>query len=135
MPEYLCPTPESLEIAAQGLLSHYPQGGVFLLKGEMGAGKTTFVREVCRQLGAEGASSPTFSLVNEYVTLQGVQVIHMDLYRIRSLEEALDFGFEEYLNRTGYLFIEWPDPVAALTGGEASTVHIMPTESGRLIAF
>jgi tRNA threonylcarbamoyladenosine biosynthesis protein TsaE len=135
MPEYLCPTPESLEIASQGLLSHYPQGGVFLLKGEMGAGKTTFVREVCRQLGAEGASSPTFSLVNEYVTSQGMQVIHMDLYRIRSMEEALDFGFEEYLNRTGYLFIEWPDHVETLTGDEAVEIRILPTESGRLIAF
>jgi tRNA threonylcarbamoyladenosine biosynthesis protein TsaE len=135
MPEYLCPTPESLEIAAQGLLSHYPKGGVFLLKGEMGAGKTTFVREVCRQLGAEGASSPTFSLVNEYATSQGVQVVHMDLYRIRSMEEALDFGFEEYLNREGYLFIEWPDHVETLTGEEAVTVRIVPTESGRLIAL
>jgi tRNA threonylcarbamoyladenosine biosynthesis protein TsaE len=135
MPEYLCPTPESLKTAAQGLLSHYPKGGVFLLKGEMGAGKTTFVREVCRQLGAEGASSPTFSLVNEYRTTGGTAVFHMDLYRIRSMEEALDFGFEEYLNHHGYLFIEWPDPVEALTGEEAVTVHIMPTESGRLIAF
>jgi len=73
--------------------------------------------------------------VNEYVTSQGVQVIHMDLYRIRSMEEALDFGFEEYLNRTGYLFIEWPDHVETLTGDEAVEIRILPTESGRLIAF
>lgn len=124
MPEFLCPTVESLSIPASVLLSQWPQGGLFLLSGEMGAGKTTFVREVCRQSGAAGAVSPTFSLINIYTTADGRKVIHMDLYRLERLEEALDLGIEEYLDHPGYVFIEWPGLVESIAGENAIPVRI-----------
>lgn len=78
--------------------------------GDLGAGKTTLVQQLVRQLGSvDAASSPTFSLVNEYLTADGRSIYHSDWYRVQSLEELLDAGIEEYLYRNGHLFlIEWP---------------------------
>lgn len=102
---------EELGPIAAAFAAKYPGPAIFTIEGEMGAGKTTFIRAVCAALGASGASSPTFSLVNEYQGRDGVMIYHFDLYRIRSLEEALDIGFEEYLDRNAYVLIEWPDKV------------------------
>ncbi len=83
-----------------------------LLYGEMGAGKTTFVKFFCQFLGVEGnTASPTFSLVNEYFFQNGNEkgtVRHLDLYRLKSLEEALDIGIEDFLEDESFVFIEWP---------------------------
>jgi tRNA threonylcarbamoyladenosine biosynthesis protein TsaE len=133
MREFYCADPESLRTPAGALITAFPRGGIFLLEGEMGSGKTTFVRTVCELLGAQGATSPTFSLVNTYQAADGTPIVHMDLYRIRSLEEALDFGFEEYLREEGYLFIEWPDKVRELTGTDGKVIHILPAQTGRII--
>jgi tRNA threonylcarbamoyladenosine biosynthesis protein TsaE len=88
---------------------------VCLLRGEMGAGKTTFTKELCAQLGVEEVvSSPTFALVNTYALPNGSSIYHFDLHRLKSLQEALDIGFEEYLD-SGYLcLIEWPDIILSL---------------------
>jgi len=135
MPEFVCPTANDLPVVAIALIEAYPEGGVFLLSGEMGAGKTTLVRAVCDALGASHPSSPTFSLVNEYEGKNGISIIHMDLYRVRSTEEALDFGFDEYLQRKGYLFIEWPEHIRGLTGGDYTAISIAETPEGRHIQF
>lgn len=81
----------------------------FLLVAEMGSGKTTFMATFCKNLGVgEETSSPTFSLVNEYEYAEGI-IRHIDLYRLKKVEEALDFGIEDYFYDAHYLFIEWPE--------------------------
>ena len=82
---------------------------VWLLSGQMGAGKTTFVRTLCNFLGTEdNVSSPTFPIVNEYLLVSGDTVYHFDLYRLNSLREAQDIGIEEYLDSGSLCLIEWP---------------------------
>lgn len=104
---------------------------IFLFEGEMGAGKTTFIAEVCRQLGAtDDFGSPTFSLVNEYQTADKKPVYHFDLYRIESPGEAFDLGVEEYFNSGELCFIEWPDRLGPLTPEEAVTVEIILNPDG-----
>src|SRR5688500_881220 len=89
---------EDMPKAAEHLVKNYSDGAVFLFEGEMGAGKTTFIKAICQALGVTDAvSSPTFSLVNEYRTARNKPVYHFDFYRIKGEEEALDIGFLEYL--------------------------------------
>lgn len=79
-----------------------------LFDAPMGAGKTTLIKEICKQLGStDNFSSPTYQLVNEYTFLTG-KIYHFDLYRLQSLEELLDIGFEDYLQPNNYCLIEWP---------------------------
>ncbi|MEM7161682.1 MAG: tRNA (adenosine(37)-N6)-threonylcarbamoyltransferase complex ATPase subunit type 1 TsaE [Bacteroidota bacterium] len=83
---------------------------IFLLNGEMGSGKTTLVKRLLRSLNSEDqASSPTFSLVNEYILPSQKRLFHFDLYRLNSSEELLSIGFEEYIDSDNYCFIEWPE--------------------------
>lgn len=82
----------------------------FAFYGSMGVGKTTFIREICHQLGVvEVVTSPTFALINEYHTKDGQFVYHFDLYRINKVEELYDFGYEDYLYSSNFCFIEWPE--------------------------
>lgn len=85
----------------------------FVLLGNLGAGKTTLVQNICAELGVnEAVNSPTFSLINKYVGShkgEPVEISHLDLYRLKSIEEALDIGIEELLSSNEYLFIEWPE--------------------------
>lgn len=108
----------------------------WLLYGDLGAGKTAFVKAFCRHLGTtETASSPTFSLVNEYFyTENGVkQVIrHMDLYRLKNIDEALDIGIEDYLDDPDYTLIEWPEVIEPLLPPDILKIHIeITTDSAR----
>ncbi len=90
------------------ILKHFPERRIYALYGEMGVGKTTMVKSFCKLLGVtEDAVSPTFSLVNEYSGDQKIH--HFDLYRLKSSEELLDIGFEEYLSGNTICFIEWPE--------------------------
>jgi tRNA threonylcarbamoyladenosine biosynthesis protein TsaE len=78
--------------------------------GSMGAGKTTFITALCRKLGTDDlVSSPTFSIINEYITREGIPIFHFDFYRIKKQTELLDIGFEEYCRNDVYCFIEWPE--------------------------
>jgi tRNA threonylcarbamoyladenosine biosynthesis protein TsaE len=101
-------------IAAEFLAAH-PQGGHFAIYGEMGAGKTTFMRGICQSLGLGFEGSPTFSLVNEYELNDGRRLFHFDLYRLNSPKELSAMGFEEYLDSGHYVFIEWPEIAGVLT--------------------
>ena len=88
---------------------------ILLFNGEMGAGKTTLIKEISKQLGVDDiASSPTFSLVNEYRTNKGEIIYHFDFYRIENEEEAYDIGIEEYLYSDAWCFIEWGHKVQNL---------------------
>ena len=96
-----------------------------LFYGEMGAGKTTLIKELIRTLGADDeASSPTFSLVNVYETKKGT-VNHFDFYRIQNESEVLDMGFEEYLNSENYNFIEWPQKIPNFIEEDYQKVEIL----------
>lgn len=88
---------------------------IWLLRGEMGAGKTTLVKEICRQKGVQSiVQSPTFSLVNPYETKDGELMYHFDLYRLKNAHEALDIGIEEYLDSNHICLIEWPERAESL---------------------
>ena len=105
---------------------------ILCLEGEMGAGKTTLIKALCKAWGIEDSvSSPTFSLVNEYRNAKNEPFYHFDCYRLESAEEALDFGAEEYLNAGAQCFIEWSDRIAPILPSNRQTLHIKkisPTE-------
>lgn len=104
----------SLSAAAQSILEAASSQKIFLFYGEMGAGKTTLIKELCRQLGVqEQASSPTFAIVNEYKGTKG-KVFHFDFYRLKNQTEAMDMGYEEYFYSGDYCFIEWPEKIPDL---------------------
>ena len=103
-----------------------------LFYGEMGVGKTTLIKEICKALAIEGvASSPTFSLVNEYLTIKGELVYHFDFYRITEEEEAYDIGFEDYLENNHWCLIEWPQNVENLLPLESVEIHLSILENGQ----
>jgi tRNA threonylcarbamoyladenosine biosynthesis protein TsaE len=103
-----------------------------LFFGEMGVGKTTLIKEICKQLDVvDSISSPTFSLVNEYQTSKEVAVFHFDFYRITDEEEAFDMGIEEYLNNNDWCLIEWPQNVENLLPLEAVKLHLSILENGQ----
>lgn len=108
------------ESAGKSLLAYATNKKIFIFSGEIGAGKTTFIQALCRLLGVkESVTSPTFSLVNEYSREKsGSMIYHLDLYRLKNLEEAIDIGIEEILFSDQYCFIEWPEIIESLLEGE-----------------
>ncbi|XLS27501.1 tRNA (adenosine(37)-N6)-threonylcarbamoyltransferase complex ATPase subunit type 1 TsaE [Flavobacteriaceae bacterium M23B6Z8] len=102
---------------------------VVLFYGPMGTGKTTLIKSLVKELGiTHETASPTFSLVNEYGE-EGSKVYHFDLYRINSPEEALDIGFEEYLDEDAWFFIEWPQHIESLLTGNTTRIDIEVTSN------
>lgn len=102
-------TLDTIHQAAAKVISLNEHSKIFLLEAQMGAGKTTLIKEICKTLGSrDNFSSPTFSIVNEY-TYPGGKIFHFDLYRIKNIEELMDLGFDEYVYSGNYCFIEWPE--------------------------
>ncbi len=96
--------------AAKALIDFAGKEHIIVFDAPMGAGKTTFIKALCKSLGViDTMSSPTYSIVNEYRTDSGKKVFHFDLYRLKDSSELLDMGFEEYLSFNNYVFIEWPE--------------------------
>jgi len=126
----------ALPAAAQALLQFAGNQKLFLFYGHMGAGKTTFVKALCEQLGvAENVTSPTFSIVNEY-TGTDAQVYHFDFYRLKDQSEALDMGYEEYFYSGNYCLVEWPEKIPDLLPSHYIQVNIEATgEQTRKISF
>lgn len=116
---------EELPEVARTILAHFGPQRVYALVGELGAGKTTLVSEMCQQLGVtEPTSSPTFSIVNTYAGATGT-VFHLDCYRLESLEEALAAGIEELFMATeGTLFVEWPAIIEPLLPPDVVYLHL-----------
>ena len=105
----------ALPKTAKLLLNDFPYDRVFAFYGAMGAGKTTFIKALCRELGSQdNITSPTFALINEYSTANGFVIYHFDFYRIKKLEEAYDLGYEDYIYSGNYCFIEWPEMIESL---------------------
>ena len=100
---------------------------IWLFKGEMGSGKTTFIKALGEALGVtDNMSSPTFSIVNEYLAMDDHKVYHFDFYRIKNEGEAYDIGAEEYFYSGNYCFIEWPEKIPTLIPVERVEVSITP---------
>lgn len=103
-----------------------------LFYGEMGVGKTTLIKELCKELGIEDvASSPTFSLVNEYHTTKNEIVYHFDFYRIEDENEAYDIGIEDYFYSGAWCLIEWPQNIENLLPLESTEIHISVLDNGQ----
>ena len=106
---------------------------VYLLKGEMGAGKTTFVKELCKELKIEDTvNSPTFAIVNEYKGKNNT-IYHFDCYRLKNIQEAIEIGFEDYINSENLCLIEWPEIVENLITVPFTTIFIEDIKGKRLI--
>ena len=128
---------QELDNAAARFLELAGGNTVIAFSGELGAGKTTFIQAICRNLGIEvEVNSPTFSLVNEYFTPEGNSIFHFDLYRIETPEELFDMGYEEYFYSGSLCLIEWPEKARNLIPDDALWVHIVIGENeARLIQF
>lgn len=104
-----------LQTIAQQIIDSYKDDRIFILEGEMGAGKTTLTKSICKHLGAnDNVCSPTFAIVNQYFSEKAGDIYHFDFYRINKEQEAFDIGFEEYLYSGNYCFIEWAEKVSNL---------------------
>ncbi len=104
-----------LPAAAKELLNLFPDKKIFAFFGEMGVGKTTFIKVICEQLGViDTVSSPTFSIVNEYKSAEGEKIFHFDFYRIKNINEVYDMGYEDYFFSNSYCFIEWSENIEEL---------------------
>ncbi len=123
---------ENIDNTACEFLRVYPSTRIFAFYGEMGAGKTTFIKAICRQCGVnENVTSPTFALVNEYRGDKNEKVIfHFDFYRIGSLEEVMDIGYEDYFFSGNMCLIEWPEKIAGLLPDDALRVKIEVLDDG-----
>jgi len=121
----------ALQKSARSLLNTFPEDRVFAFYGAMGAGKTTFIKALCQELGSmDYVTSPTFALINEYTTNSGFVIYHFDFYRIKKLEEAFDLGYEDYIYSGNYCFIEWPEMIESLLPEGVVEVRIREAENG-----
>ncbi|MDE7143046.1 MAG: tRNA (adenosine(37)-N6)-threonylcarbamoyltransferase complex ATPase subunit type 1 TsaE [Muribaculaceae bacterium] len=125
--EILVKNPESLPEAAREFASLMGDETVYAFRGEMGAGKTTFISALVRQLGVEDdtANSPSFAIINEYRSDTTAELIyHFDLYRLESVEEALEIGIEDYFDSGALCLIEWPERIEPLLPDDTVEVEV-----------
>ena len=123
---------DAIAEAAKKFVAAMGDRKVFAFYGKMGAGKTTFIKAVCEELGVEDViNSPTFAIVNEYVDGEGEPIYHFDFYRIKRPEEAFDMGCEEYFYSGNLCFIEWPELIEDLLPEDTVRVTITQQPDGR----
>ena len=110
---------------ASKILDCFEDKKVVAFKGEMGVGKTTLIKELCKKLGvAELTQSPTFSVVNEYLSTNNQRIYHFDFYRIENEEEAYDLGYEDYFYSGDFCFIEWPERIPGILPEDMVLVYL-----------
>ena len=124
---------DNIREAARQFVGNMGDASVFAFYGNMGAGKTTFIKAVCEELGVEDViTSPTFAIVNVYRAEEtGELIYHFDFYRIKKLEEVYDMGYEDYFYSGALCFIEWPELIEELLPSDAVRVKIEETEEGK----
>ncbi|MDY5091085.1 MAG: tRNA (adenosine(37)-N6)-threonylcarbamoyltransferase complex ATPase subunit type 1 TsaE [Prevotella sp.] len=128
---------DAINEAAKQFVAAMGSNRVFAFYGKMGAGKTTFIKALCTELGVDDViTSPTFAIVNEYTAGDGSPIYHFDFYRIKKLDEVYDMGYEDYFYNGGLCLIEWPELIESLLPEDAVEVHIAEQPDGtRTIEF
>ena len=128
---------DTIREAAKQFIAAMEDNTVFAFYGKMGAGKTTFIKALCTELGVDDViTSPTFAIVNEYTAGDGSPIYHFDFYRIKKLDEVYDMGYEDYFYNGGLCLIEWPELIESLLPEDAVEVHIAEQPEGtRTIEF
>ena len=123
---------DNIHDAAKTFINNMGTGKVFAFYGKMGAGKTTFIKAVCEELGVTDViTSPTFAIVNEYRSdTTGELIYHFDFYRIKKLDEVYDMGYEDYFYSGALCFLEWPELIEELLRSDAVKVTISETDNG-----
>lgn len=123
--------------AAREFIEHIGDRRVFAFYGKMGAGKTTFVKAICEELGVNDViTSPTFAIINEYTSAKDDTIFHFDFYRIKKLEEVYDMGYEDYFYSGALCFIEWPELIEEILPDDAVRVSITEQDDGsRIVTF
>jgi len=132
--EYTSDSVDNLFEIATKLIADFSTKRVILFYGEMGVGKTTLIKILCQQLGVEEpTNSPTFSIVNEYLSNQNKTIYHFDFYRIEKEEEVFDMGYEDYFYDDSFCFIEWPEKIPNLLPSDAVKVTIILDDANNRI--
>lgn len=117
--------------AAREFIGLMGKNRIFAFYGKMGTGKTTLIKSICEEMGVEDTiNSPTFAIVNEYEDREMNTIYHFDFYRIKSLAEVYNMGYEEYLYSDAICFMEWPELVEELLPEECTSVYIDENEDG-----
>lgn len=125
------PSVDKIQEAARQFVCQMGDAKVFAFYGKMGAGKTTFIKAICQELGVEDViTSPTFALVNEYTAGDGSPIFHFDFYRVKKLEEVYDMGYEDYFYSGALCLMEWPELVEELLPQDAVPVTIHANADG-----
>ncbi|MDD3406079.1 MAG: tRNA (adenosine(37)-N6)-threonylcarbamoyltransferase complex ATPase subunit type 1 TsaE [Sphingobacteriia bacterium] len=120
--------------AAKWFVNNMGQDTLFSFEGVMGAGKTTFIKAICEELGVEDVvNSPTFAIINEYTAGNGRPVYHFDFYRVKSLQEAIDFGINDYLYSGNLCFMEWAKEIESLLPDNYVKVAIVENRQGERV--
>ena len=119
-------TISGLPDAAAKLLESFPDKRIFAFYGRMGAGKTTFIKQLCSLLQvSDEVTSPTFAIINVYNCLDGEEIYHFDFYRIKDVKEVMDIGYEEYFFSGKYCFIEWPEKIEDILPEDTLRIEII----------
>lgn len=122
---------DKIDEAALEFIRAMGDNTVFAFHGDMGAGKTTFIKAICENLGvSDTINSPTFAIVNEYRSDSGELIYHFDFYRINKIEEVFDFGYEDYFYSGSLCFIEWPEKIDTLLPKDTVNVYVKVQEDG-----
>ncbi len=125
---------DTIADAASEFIKQMKDATVFAFYGNMGAGKTTFIKAICKKLGVDDQiNSPTFAIVNEYRSNSCELIYHFDFYRIKSESEAFDFGYEDYFYSGSVCFVEWPELIESLLPEDVVNVKIEEKENGKRI--
>ncbi|BCS84408.1 MULTISPECIES: tRNA (adenosine(37)-N6)-threonylcarbamoyltransferase complex ATPase subunit type 1 TsaE [Prevotella] len=128
---------DNIHVAAKEFIANMGTGKVFAFYGKMGAGKTTFIKAICEELGVNDViTSPTFAIVNEYTADNDTPIYHFDFYRIKKLEEVYDMGYEDYFYGGNLCLLEWPELIEDILPEDVTKVTITEQEDGtRLVEF
>ena len=128
---------DNIHVTAKKFIANMGTGKVFAFYGKMGAGKTTFIKAICEELGVNDViTSPTFAIVNEYTADNDTPIYHFDFYRIKKLEEVYDMGYEDYFYSGNLCLLEWPELIEDILPEDVTKVTITEQEDGtRLVEF
>lgn len=127
---------DDIRTAAREFVDNMGRSHVFAFYGKMGAGKTTFIKAICEELGVEDViTSPTFAIVNEYEAADGQPIFHFDFYRIKKLDEVYDMGYEDYFYSGALCFLEWPELIEELLPEDAVKVTVEQEPDGTRVVI